>query len=160
MYSARHTPQGPLGEFVQDFWMCSDGEAPHGREQRAETAAAREQRAETAAARERIVPRGTVELVFNLREDEVRIYDPEDVTRCTRYAGAVVSGTYPRAFAIDPRQHAGIVGVHFRPGGAARVLGAPAGEFTERHVDLGCLWGAAAVSELRERLCAAATPEA
>jgi transcriptional regulator GlxA family with amidase domain len=54
-------------------------------------------------------------------------------------------------------QHASMLGVHFRPGGAAPVLGLPASEIVDEHVDLRSLWGVAG-RELRERLCTAATP--
>lgn len=48
--------------------------------------------------------------------------------------------------------------MHFKPGCTIPVLGVPASEIADAHVDLRSLWGATAV-ELRERLCAAATPE-
>jgi hypothetical protein len=69
----------------------------------------------------------------------------------------VISGPYRRFIVIDPLQHASIVGVHFRPGCAAPVLGIPASELTDAHVDLEAVWGPAA-TDLRERLCEAATP--
>jgi AraC-like DNA-binding protein len=47
--------------------------------------------------------------------------------------------------------------VHFRPGGAWAFLGVPPGELADTHVDLTMLWGQSAL-ELRERLCADATP--
>jgi len=40
---------------------------------------------------ERIVPSGTLELVVNLREDEVRIYDAHTMA-CRQYSGAGVRG--------------------------------------------------------------------
>jgi AraC-like DNA-binding protein len=131
-----YAPAPPLSGFIKRFWLCSDA-PPH--------------------ARERILPSGTIELVINLRDDEIRIYDPSNPDRCTRYSGAILSGTYSRFFVIDPLQHASILGVHFRPGGAFPFLGLPAGELADTHVDLETLWGPAAV-ELRERLCAATTP--
>lgn len=131
-----HRPAGPLGRFVERLWACAD--AP-------------------AHSRERIVPSGTIELVVNLREDEIRIYDPLHPGRYRRLSGAVASGPYGGFFVIDPSQHASIVAVHFRPGGAFPFLGVPAGELANTHVDLEALWGRAAV-ELRERLCEAATP--
>lgn len=103
------------------------------------------------------MPSGTFELVVNLREDEFRIFDPTRPDIWTRFSGAMVSGAYRRTFAIDARQHASVIGVHFRPGGAFPFLGAGAEELTDRHVDLDSLWGNAAV-ELRERLCAAKEP--
>jgi hypothetical protein len=57
-------------------------------------------------------------LVFNLCDDEIRIYDPAHHDRCTRFSGAVVSSAYSTFFVIDPLQHTSIIGVHFRPGGA------------------------------------------
>jgi AraC-like DNA-binding protein len=134
LYQSR-TPAPPLSPFIDRFWLCADT-PPH--------------------ARERILPSGTIELVVNLRDDEIRTYDPSDPDRCTRYSGAVVSGAYSRFFVIDPFQHASILGVHFRPGGAFPFLGLPADELADTHVDLETLWGPAAV-ELRERLRAAAT---
>lgn len=131
-----YTPAPPLGDFVDRFWLCSDA-PPH--------------------SRERILPSGTIELVVNLREDEIRIYDPSHPDRCTRMSGAILSGAYSRFFVIDPLQHASILGVHFKPGGAFPFLGAPAGELADTHVDVETLWGRSA-AELRERLCSAATP--
>lgn len=131
-----HTSPPPLGDFVDYLWLLRDA-PPH--------------------ARERIVPSGTLELVINLREDEIRIYDPTQSDRCRRFSGGVVSGAYRDFFVIDTQEHAEIIGVHFRPGGASPFLGVPASELSDRHVDLDALWGRAAV-ELRERLCEAATP--
>ncbi|HEX7186521.1 MAG TPA: helix-turn-helix transcriptional regulator [Thermoanaerobaculia bacterium] len=130
------TPAPPLRDFIDRFWLCSDA-PPH--------------------RRERILPSGTIELVINLRDDEIRIYDPSHPDRCTRFSGAVISGAYSGFFVIDPLQHASILGVHFRPGGAFPFLGAPADELADTHIDLATLWGRPA-GELRERLCAAATP--
>jgi AraC-like DNA-binding protein len=127
-------PGPPLADFVEYLWALRD--AP-------------------AHSTERIVPSGTLELVVNLHEDVLRIHDPE--TRGWRkYSGAVVSGAYRRFFVIDARDHASIVGVHFRPGGAWAFLGAPPGELADRHIDLATLWGRSAI-ELREQLCAAPT---
>src|SRR5215216_5685988 len=137
MFYRTHTPAPPLRDFIERFWLCSDAPAHR---------------------TERILPSGTFELVVNLREDEIRIYDPAQPDRVRRLSGAAVSGTYGSFFLIDTLQHAAILGVHFRPGGAFPFLGLPAGELADAHVDLETLWGAPAV-ELRERLCAAATPE-
>jgi AraC-like DNA-binding protein len=131
-----HTPAPPLSDFIDRFWLCSDA-PPHDRE--------------------RILPSGTIELVVNLGEDEIRIYDPSHPDRSRRFSGAVVSGAYSEFFVINPLQHASILGVHFKPGGAFPFLGAPPGELADAHVDLETLWGPVA-RELRERLCSAATP--
>ena len=132
-----HTPPPPLDEFVDRLWLCIAGQSSR---------------------RERILPSGTIELVVNLRNDEVRIYDAADSACARRYPGVVASGTYAGVFIIDAMQHAAMMGVHFRPGGAPAILGLPASELKNAHVDLAALWGERAVLELRERLCAGKTP--
>lgn len=115
-YLARQ-PSSPLSEIVDYLWSLSD--AP-------------------GHARERIVPSGTIELVINLHYDEFRIYDPA-AGRERRFHGAIVSGCYSRAFEIDTRAHALVLGVHFKPGGAARLLGVPpflVGAFASRRASL------------------------
>jgi AraC-like DNA-binding protein len=124
----------PLADFVEYLWALRDVPAH---------------------STERIVPSGTLELVVNLHEDALHIYD--SAAYCwRRYSGAVVSGAYRRFFVIDARDHASIVGVHFKPGGAWAFLGVAPGELADRHVDLEMLWGRPAL-ELREQLCTAAT---
>jgi AraC-like DNA-binding protein len=131
------TPGPPLDQFIDYLWAYADVPSH---------------------SRERIVPSGTAELVVNLRDDEMRIYDIVEPERCNRYGGAIVSGTYESYFVIDARQQASLVGVHFKPGGAFPFLGLPADDLANRHVDLADLWGRTA-GELRERLCEAATAE-
>jgi AraC-like DNA-binding protein len=133
MHLVTRAPSPPLDQFVAKLWMLSDSPAH---------------------ARERIVPSGTIELVIDLVNDHIHIFDP-----LRRFSPAVVSGAYSRSFVIDTLQHASIIGVHFRPGGAFPFLGVSAGELADRHVDLETLWGSSA-RELRERLCEAASSAA
>jgi AraC-like DNA-binding protein len=135
MFSVLHTPAAPLSAFVSNLWSLSD--AP-------------------SHARERIVPSGTFELVINLNEDEFRIYESTETERVRRFSGAMVSGAYGSSFVIDTREHASVIGVHFKPGGALPFLGHPPGMFGDSHIDLETLWGARAI-ELRDRLCSAPT---
>lgn len=132
---AVHAPPPSLAGLVDYFWALTD--AP-------------------SHSRERVIPSGTIEIVFNLHEDEFRIQRPRaGGEECARFRGAITSGAYSRAFGVETRAHASIVGVHLKAGGAAGVLGVPAGELADTHVELEALWGRRAV-ELRERLCAAA----
>ncbi len=133
-YVAR-PPVAPLAGHVEYVW-ASQGAPAH--------------------AKERVVPTGTLELLFNLVEDEVRIHDADGRTRSS--SGAAVSGAYRRPFTFDTRETASAVGVHFRPGRAGELLGVPPGALTDRHADLDALWGRRA-RELRERLCAATTTQ-
>jgi hypothetical protein len=53
--------RAPLREFVEDIWLYADYAGAH--------------------RRERIFPSGTFKIVFNLREDELRIYGPANPGR-------------------------------------------------------------------------------
>lgn len=126
-------PAPPLGDFVDNFWLY-EGYAPP-------------------QLRDRILPSGTIELVINLRDDELRIYTTGTPERCRRFSGALVSGAYGGYFVIDTLQEASLLGVHFRRGGAFPFLGMPASELADFHVDLKTLWGTAA-TDLRDQICA------
>lgn len=134
MLFLKHAPRPPVSEFVEYLWLVSDAPSHD---------------------QERVLPAGTLELVLNLHEDEIRIYD--DAGGCRSFSGTVISGAYGRPFVIDTREHAMTMGVHFRPGGAFPFTLAPPGELGDAHVDVEVLWGAAAVEELRERLASALT---
>ncbi|HYX68273.1 MAG TPA: AraC family transcriptional regulator [Terriglobales bacterium] len=121
MRFCRHIPAPPLGEFIHHLWLYEDyAPATH--------------------ANERILPTGTIEMVINLREHQLRIYDPE-VRRCRRFPGAVVSGPYGRCFVTDTAEEKSVIGVHFKPAGAFPFLGVPPEELADVHVDLESLWG-------------------
>jgi len=137
MLHRTYGPDSPLSDFVEDVWLYDDYTPAH--------------------RRERILPSGTIELVVNLNDDELRIYDRVRAGVCERFSGAIVSGTYGRFFVIDTAEEASLLGVHFRPGGAFPFFGLPASELVDTHVDLETLWGRSA-RELRDRLRAATTP--
>src|SRR5262245_60276948 len=115
MFLRTYTPGPPLDEYIDRFWLCSDT-PPH--------------------PRERILPSGTILLVINLSYAETRIYDASNPARPRRYSGAAASGPYSNFFLIDPLVHASIIGVYFRPGRAGPVLGVPASDLADAHVDL------------------------
>ena len=82
------------------------------------------------------MPSGTMELVVNLHEDELPIYDASRTDHCKRFSGAVVCGAYGKPFVIDTREHVSVMGVHFKPGGAFPFLVPAASELADSHVDL------------------------
>src|SRR5215468_10975643 len=131
-----YEPKPPLSKFVDNFWLYEGYEPEH--------------------KTERILPTGTLELVINLRQNELRFYDAEPCENCSRFSGAIVSGASGRGFSPDTAEAALIIGVHFKPGGAFPFLGLPAGDLADTHVDLETLWGPSA-GRLRERLCEART---
>jgi methylphosphotriester-DNA--protein-cysteine methyltransferase len=133
----KHVPSSVLRDAVDYLWLLSDAPA-HGREL--------------------IVPSGTFELVINLHDDGLRIYASDGIRLRKQLKGVGVSGAFSRPFAIDTADHALIMGVHFRPGGAFPFLGIGAHELADAHTEGDALWGAAA-GRLRERLRAAPTHE-
>jgi AraC-like DNA-binding protein len=110
-------------------------------------------------ARERILPTGSMELVINLRDETLRGYDPRSPAGFQTFRGPLLSGAYSESFLIDTTQHASILGVHFKPGGAFPFLNLPAGKLHNTHVGLDVLWGSKA-GVLWERLQEAKTPRA
>jgi AraC-like DNA-binding protein len=133
-----HKPSRPLSDFVADFWLCEEYTSPH--------------------LQERILPTGTFGLVFNLRDEELRVSTARDPDQCSRFPGMVVSGPYGGYFVTDRAENAAIVGVHLKPGGARPFLGLAANELMDTHVGLQNVWGRAAL-EIRDRVSAERTPE-
>lgn len=94
-----------------------------------------------AAGLERVLPSGTVELVFDL----------DDPSRAP-----VICGPHDAAFVMRRARRDSFVGVHFKPGGAASLLGVPASELANARIGLDLIWGCAA-RELGARLVEAPT---
>jgi len=103
-----YKPGPPLSDCIENFWLYDGYGSPH--------------------PRERIFPSGTFELVFNLREDELRIYRGPQLDRASQFSGAIVSGPYGSFFGSDAEEEASVMGVDFKPGGAFPFLGLAADE--------------------------------
>jgi hypothetical protein len=71
-----YEPSPPLSDFIEHFWLVDGYSCLH--------------------VRERIFPTGTFELVFNLRDDELRLYNETDSGGCSRYVGSL--GAIQRIF--------------------------------------------------------------
>ncbi|MGZ4896548.1 MAG: DUF6597 domain-containing transcriptional factor [Candidatus Angelobacter sp.] len=139
MQYATHIPQPPLSRFVELFWFY-DGYSAGSHN------------------KERLMPDGSIELVINLKEDEARIYDRENLNKCERLPGTLLCGPHSSFFVIDTAQQDSVIGVHFKPGGAFPFFKMPASEMHNLHVSLQDLWGHEA-GLLRQRLLEAQTPE-
>jgi hypothetical protein len=139
MFYARHKPSPALSGFVDVLWLYEGYDVPH--------------------EKERLLPDGSVELVINLAEDRIRVYDSHDPEKFSTIPGSVVSGPRSEFFVIDTAGEARTVGIHFKPGGAFPFFRVPPNEMVNQSIALECLWGAGA-SRLREQLLAAQTPEA
>lgn len=133
-----HVPAPPLSQFVGLLWLYEDYHQPH--------------------KMERLLPDGSMELVINLIDDRVRVYDPLDTTKFDTLRGSVIVGAHSEFFVIDTAEQHHVAGVHFKPGGAFPFFDPPASELRNMQVSLEDLWGSLA-GELRERLLAAPTPE-
>jgi AraC-like DNA-binding protein len=138
MVFLKRKPLSPLSQFVDLFWLYEGYDVPH--------------------EKERLLPDGTTELVINLREDRIRIYDPHNSNRYHTIPGCVVSGPRSEFFVIDTEGESQTIGVHFKPGGAFPFFKAPPWDLTNQSVALESLWGAASGC-LRERLLAAGSAE-
>jgi AraC-like DNA-binding protein len=134
--SRQYVPPRPLSSFVKCFWYWEGAPETH--------------------SKERLMPNGEASIVFNLRDEAIRIYDADDLRRYDSYGHAVVSGARTRPFVIDTLQEERVFGIQFQPGGAFPFFRVPASEMENQSVDLDCLWPGIA-GELRERLLAAAS---
>src|SRR5215216_5354459 len=74
-----YKPKPPLSKFVDSLWLCKAHDAVHNIE--------------------RILPTGTLELVINLRQNELSFYDSERPDICSHFSGAIVSGAHGHGLA-------------------------------------------------------------
>jgi AraC-like DNA-binding protein len=120
----RRTPGPPLSECVDSLWIYEGYVQPH--------------------ARERVLPTGTMQLVFRADADG-------------RIASAVV-GARSEFLALDTSRPFSAIGIHFKPGGGFPFFGVPSSELHNRSVPLDLVWGAYAAS-VRDRLWESDAPE-
>lgn len=134
-----YQPDPPLASFVECFWYWEGAPKLH--------------------ARERLLPNGEATIVFNLREDEIRLYDADDPQRFEACGLVAFSGARTHCFAIDTATEDRVVGIQFHPGGTFPFFRVPAGEMANRLLALELLWRGAA-QEIREQLLAAPSVDA
>ncbi len=112
----------------------------------------------TPHSREHVLPDGTFELVIDLRDEPRRQFSREPNGEAKLFRHGWISGVHSRYIVIDALPNASMIGVHFKPGGAAAILGLPAEELRDQVVEIETLWGTAGL-HLREQLLAARSPE-
>ncbi|HUG25207.1 AraC family transcriptional regulator [Piscinibacter sp.] len=135
----RHQPAPPLQPFVDCLWLNERGALTH--------------------TRERGLPTGCADIVIPLLQDDILRYEHEDDAAARRLRGAVVQGPHDRFSLRGTEGPSSVVGVHFRPGGAAALFGGALPELRNLTVLLEDLWGLSA-RDLRESLQDAPTPAA
>lgn len=133
-----YTPRPSLAPFVDILWLYEGYTPSH--------------------AKERRLPDGSMELVINLREDIIRLYDPKHPDRFRSVCGCVISGTHTEYVVLDTASQSSMMGIHFKPGGAFPFFNFPATELRDETISLEMLWGSSA-NELRDQLREVQTPE-
>ncbi len=124
-------PQPPLSDYISFFWLNKGYHPSH--------------------KMERVLPDGSMELVINLEEDLVKVYDQKNLDQYKSFDGSLFSGPHSNFVVIDTTCQASTIGVHFKPGCAYPFLNLPADELHNNHISLDMLWGTKA-SEMREQL--------
>jgi AraC-like DNA-binding protein len=126
----------PLSRFVELFWFVT-GHPDHNAE--------------------RVLPNGVTELIFNLHTSPHRVIDRDEPSRYTSYHESWVAGLQEQHIVIGTVVEFDLVGVRFRPGGAAPFLRCSPAEVTNQVLEcreLGAAFGDLA-ARARERLLAA-----
>jgi AraC-like DNA-binding protein len=120
MFYRRYTPLPPLSAFVDCMWYSEGFEGTH--------------------QRERLLPNGESGIVFDLREEPVRVFDSQDSARFETFAPAVFCGARTGCFVIETSQQERVIGIQFRPGGAFPFLAMPASEVSNATYSLDDIW--------------------
>ncbi|HEX4036577.1 MAG TPA: AraC family transcriptional regulator [Acidobacteriaceae bacterium] len=117
----RLVPGPPLAAFVRCFWYWEGTPQPH--------------------ARERLMPNGEASIIFNLRDEEIRVYEGDDPRRVASCGLVALAGPRTNGCVIDTATEDRVIGIQFLPGG----------EVANCSVALEDVWGRAA-GALREQL--------
>jgi len=110
-------------------------------------------------AREWVLPTGTTHLAFRLDTEPLRLFAGPGDEHGKTVSCAVIGGPRRSSYLRDVSRPVRSVGAQLRPGAAQTLLGVPAEELRDRHVDAAAVLGAVA-RELRERLGALESPAA
>ena len=99
---------------------------------------------------ERLLPDGGMELIVDLT-DSPKHWARGDLTEAAAVRRSWLSGQHAGAIAVESARNSRMIGVRFRPGGAAPFFGVPMSCLANAVVELDALWGGDAAG-LRERL--------
>ena len=110
-------------------------------------------------AREALMPDGSMQIVINLIGDHLHIFRDTAGRERVATAGVLVNGVQTTRNIIATCDQSEIMGVHFKPGGAAPFLGLPAEALADVTVPLNEVWGREA-DGLHDRLRSATSTRA
>ncbi|URD53850.1 helix-turn-helix domain-containing protein [Chroococcidiopsis sp. CCNUC1] len=133
-----YIPRSPLLQFVSFFWSSEGDDLPQ--------------------AQVRLLPIGAMEIVINLRQGAIALYDRHSCAECGSTSSSRLSGIHSENCIIDRHSQVAVIGLRFKPGGSQAFFSLPAGELHNRIVSLDDLWNCRA-AELRERLLEAPSGE-
>lgn len=118
-------PIAPLAPHVEMLWASERGALPHPREYN--------------------LPTGRVDIVIPLLDGQcLSRYAGSDDATGEHFEGGVVHGAHDRACQRDTTGASCVVGVHFKPGGAAAFFGGALPALRNQTVPLDALWGPSA----------------
>ncbi|WP_050748961.1 DUF6597 domain-containing transcriptional factor [Shouchella clausii] len=131
-----YIPQMPLSMFVDYFWYMEAYNPSH--------------------SRELTLPDGSVEMIIDLGEDVIRLFDRNN--RELVFGHAIVCGPHSEYFVINSTCASRVIGIHFKPGGIHPFLKERLDEIHNTHLPLHALWGSK-ISGLRDELLDSLVPE-
>jgi AraC-like DNA-binding protein len=108
-------------------------------------------------ASEHMLPSGAAQLLFALHETPIMCTSVA-TGESMAWSGSIVHGPQSSYCVAGPKPKGAVVGVSFRPGAAAAVLGVSMAELADRHVALDAIWGSRAL-DIQHQLLSAVGPK-
>lgn len=133
----RHRPAAPLDAAIECLWLS--------------------RRSENSPDCEHMLPSGKAQLVITLHDSPIEWAHANSSGSWQSWTRGVVHGPQTRYYLAGPKPKGTVVGVSFRPGMAAALLGASMQEFQDSHVSLEQLWGYRGI-DIHERLASVSDP--
>ena len=118
-----HYPQAPLADYVYMFWQANDYTS--------------------LTPQERILPHGTMELLFSLTDSTLSLCYPHQ-NQPQLFYGGVVAGARSDYFVMNVPRPDTYLSVYFKPGAAFQFFGVSALDLHNLHIPLADLWGSKA----------------
>ncbi|MBD2165429.1 AraC family transcriptional regulator [Calothrix membranacea FACHB-236] len=126
-----YIPRSPLSKFVKFLWSSEGDNLP--------------------SSRVKLLPIGSMELLINLRENTIPLYDSNSGERCGSTSSMRILGIHSQSLIIDNHSQISVMGVRFQAGGSVPFFQLPIKELHNRVISLNELWSDRA-DELREKL--------
>ncbi len=126
-----YQPRPPLSRFIEFFWIRESDNS--------------------LVVQTRLLPIGTMELVINLNEDSIPLFDRQSRKQQGSTNGTMLYGTHSENFTIRDASKTSVMGVHFKEGGGAAFFERPVSELYNERIALDEVWKTRLL-ELRDRL--------